>query len=82
MGFIRRKLSGRFPLLGRFGDIAIVGGTALRFASRQGLISDEMAKKFGAASSPGGSSVSASELALAAAAAYRLATKARAKRSS
>ncbi len=82
MGFIRRTFTRRFPLLGRLGDVAIVGGTALRFANRRGLISDDMAKKFGAPTSSAGSSVSAGEIALAVAAAYRLATKARTRRSS
>lgn len=62
----------RFPVVGRMTDVAIVGNTALRVANRRGLVSDDMAKKFGAADSSGGSSVSAAELAMAGAAALRL----------
>ncbi len=72
MGFVRNKVSSRFPALGRLGDIVLVGGVVLRFANRRGLISDQTAAKFGAPSSPGGSGLSVSEMALAGAAALRL----------
>ncbi len=77
MGYLRRKLSGRFPLLGRFSDLAIVGNAGLRLAHRRGLIDDDMAKRFGATTSSGGDGLSAAELALAGAALLRLAKRAR-----
>lgn len=58
--------------MGRMADVALVSNTALRFANRRGLVSDETAKKFGAVDSSGGSGVSAAELAMAGAAALRL----------
>ena len=72
MGFVRNKLTGRFSLLTRMGDLVLVSGVALRFANRRGLVSDETLAKFGAPSSSGGSGLSASEMALAGAAALRL----------
>lgn len=72
MGFVRNRLAGRFPILSRMGDLVLVAGVALRFANRRGLVSDEMAAKFGAPSSSGGAGLSVSEMALAGAAALRL----------
>lgn len=71
----------RSRALGRIGDLVLVGGVVLRFANRRGWVSDETAAKLGAPSSPGGTGVSVSELALAAAAALRLVKAARTRRS-
>ncbi len=62
-------------------DVAIVGNAGLRLAHRRGLINDDMAKKFGAASSSGGEGLSPAELALAGAALMRILKRAKAKRS-
>lgn len=80
MKFLRKKLAGRFPVLGRMSDVAIVGNAGLRLAHRRGLIDDEMAKKFGATSSSGGAGLSPTELALAGAALLRLLKRAKSKR--
>ena len=68
--------------MSRMGDLVLVGGVALRFANRRGLISDDMAAKFGAPSSSGGTGLSASEMALVGAAALRLLKGAKNKRRS
>ncbi|NNF55835.1 MAG: hypothetical protein HKN03_15515 [Acidimicrobiales bacterium] len=82
MGLLRNTVSRRFSVLTRIADLALVGGLVLRFANRRGLISDETAAKLGAPSSPGGTGVSISEMALVGAAALRLikAAKSRARR--
>lgn len=72
MGLLKNGALGRFPVVGRMTDVALLSNTALRLAHRKGLVSDETAQKFGAASGSGGSAVSAAELAMAAAAALRL----------
>lgn len=80
MKFLRKKLAGRFPVLGRMSDVVIVGNAGLRFAHRRGLIDDDMAKRFGAANSSGGDGVSAAEMALVGAALMRILKRARSKR--
>ncbi|MFT7600788.1 MAG: hypothetical protein ACI8TP_003736 [Acidimicrobiales bacterium] len=75
MGFLRKRVASRFPVFGRMADVALVSSAALRLANRRGLVSDEMAKKFGATNSSGGSGVSAAEMAMAGAAALRLARR-------
>ena len=72
MDFLTNSLFRRFGPMGRVTDAAIVGGAALKFAQRKGLVSAETAKKLGAADSSAGSSVSIGELLLVAAAAVRL----------
>ncbi len=80
MGFVRNRLL-RFGPVGKIADVALVSGTALRFARRRGWVSAETAKKFGAADSSGGSSVSVAEMALAFAAVTRLFGKAKSRKS-
>ena len=79
MGILRNNVTRRFPVLTRIADLTLVGGLALRFANRRGLISDEMAAKLGAPSSPGGTGISVSEMALVGAAALRLIKSARSR---
>lgn len=67
--------------VGRIGDLVLVSGVVLRFANRRGWVSDETAARLGAPSSSGGTGVSVSELALAAAAALRLVKAVRTRRS-
>jgi len=75
MGFLKKRLLRRFGPAGRFADVAIVGGAALRMAQRKGFITDETAQKFGSANSSGGEAVSAAEMMLIAGAAWRLMRK-------
>ncbi len=63
--------------MGRMTDIVIVSSAGLRFAHRRGLVSDDLAKKFGAADSKGGAGLSAAELAVIGAAMFRLLGRAR-----
>jgi len=72
MNFLTDQLFRRFGPMGRLADVAIVGGAALKYAQRKGLVSDDTAKKLGASDSSAGSSVSIGELLLVAAAALRL----------
>lgn len=72
MKFLTRRLLGRFGPAGRVADLAIVGGAALKFAQRKGLVSDETAKRFGAADSAAGASLSIGEMAILAMALWRL----------
>lgn len=72
MNFITNRLLSRFGPTARLADAAIVGGAALKFAQRKGLVSDETARKFGAADSAAGSSLSVGEFVLVALAAMRL----------
>jgi hypothetical protein len=80
MGFLRERVVGRFPLIGRLADVAIVGNAGLRLAHRKGLIGDEAAAKFGATKSSGGTGLSAPELAMVMAAAWRLFGRSRIRR--
>lgn len=80
MGFVRNKIMARVPgarAMGRLTDLAIVSGAGLRFAHRKGLVSDEMAARFGAVDSSGGTGLSSKELLLVGAAAVRLLGKAK-----
>lgn len=81
MGFVRNRLLSRLGPVGRIADIALVSNTVLRFARRRGWVSADTAKKFGAADSSGGTGVSAAELAVAFAAATRLAGRAKKRKS-
>lgn len=58
----------------------IVGNAGLRFAHRKGIIDDDMAKRFGADTSAGGSGLSATEMALIAGAAMRVLGRSRSKK--
>ncbi len=58
--------------MGRAADLAVVGGAALKFAQRQGLITEDTAKKLGASDSSGGTSLSIGEMALLGMALWRL----------
>jgi len=49
MRFLRSRVLRRFSILGRIGDIALVGGMALRLAQRKGWISDEQVSRMGLA---------------------------------
>lgn len=75
MKFLRKRIAKRFPLFGRAADFALVGGAALRFAQRKGMISDDAANRFGAASSSGGSALSMGEAVMAGGAALRMARR-------
>ncbi len=55
--------------------MALVGGLALRFAQRKGLVSDEQMAQFGLAEVADGEPVGITEIALAGAAALRLLRK-------
>ena len=81
MGFVRNRFLSRLGAAGRIADIALVSNTALRFARRRGWVSADIAMKFGAADSSGGTGVSAAELVLAFAAAARLAGRAKKRKS-
>lgn len=72
MGLLRNRLFRRLGPLGRIADIALVGGIGLRFAQRQGWISDEQVNRMGLAGALGDQSVGIGEIALAGAAALRL----------
>ena len=72
MSTIINSLVGRFGPAGRVADAAIVGGAALKYAHRKGLVSGETARKLGAPDSPAGSGVSMGELILVAMAVMRL----------
>lgn len=80
MSYIVNRLLGRLGPAGRLADAAIVGGAALKFAQRKGLVSDETARKLGAADSAAGSGVSIGELLLVAMATIRLVRHFRRKR--
>lgn len=80
MSFLGKRVRSRFPIVGRFGDLMIVGNAGLRFAHRKGLIDDDMAKKFGAESSAGGAGLSPTEIALIVGAALRVLGRSRAKK--
>jgi hypothetical protein len=47
MGFLRNRLLRRFGILGRFADLALLLGAALRFASRKGWISEQQISSLG-----------------------------------
>ena len=72
MNFLSDQLFRRFGPIGRLTDAVIVGGAALKYAQRKGLVSDDTAMKLGASDSSAGSSVSIGEMLLVAAAALRL----------
>lgn len=72
MNFLTRRLLGRLGPAGRVADLAIVGGAALKFAQRKGLVSDQTAQKLGASDSSGGSNVSIGEILLLLMALWRL----------
>lgn len=72
MDFFKNRLLRRFGPVGRLADVALVGGAALKFAQRKGLVSDATARKLGATDSPAGSSISIGEMLLVVAAALRL----------
>lgn len=72
MNFLSDQLFRQFGPLGRLADAAIVGGAALKYAQRKGLVGDDTAMKLGASDSSAGSSVSIGEMLLVAAAALRL----------
>lgn len=72
MNFLTNRLLRRFGPAGRLADAAIVGGAALKFAQRRGLVSNETARKFGATDSPAGAGLSVGELILVVMAALRL----------
>lgn len=72
MNFLTNRLLRRFGPAGRLADAAIVGGAALKFARRRGLVSEDTARKFGAADSSAGASLSVGELVLVLMAAVRL----------
>ncbi len=72
MNFLTTRLLRRFGSAGHVADVAIVGGAALRFAQRRGLVKDEIARKFGAPESSAGASLSIGEMLLLAMAIIRL----------
>lgn len=72
MNFLTNRLLRRFGPAGRVADVAIVGGAALRFAQRKGLVNDEIARKLGAPDSSAGASLSIGEMLLLAMALLRL----------
>jgi len=71
MRFLRNRLLGRLGPMGRIADVALVGSFALRFAQRNGWISDEQVASWGLGSLTE-KSVGAGELGLAALAAFRI----------
>lgn len=62
MNFLTNRLLRRFGPAGRVADVAIVGGAALKFAQRKGLVNEETARKFGATDSSAGASLSIGEM--------------------
>lgn len=72
MSFLRNRLFGRFTILGRIADLLLVAGLLLRFAQRQGWISDKQMAQIGLAEVSKGEPLGISEVALAGAAAMRL----------
>lgn len=69
---IKNRLLRRFGPAKRLTDVALVGGAALKYAQRKGLVSEDTAKKFGASNSSGGAKLSIGEMILLAGAALRL----------
>lgn len=80
MNFLKNRLLRRFGPAGRLADVAVVGGAALKYAQRKGYLTDETARKLGAAESSAGSKLSIGELLLVAFALYRLIKQVAAKR--
>lgn len=80
MNFLANRLLRRFGPAGRLADVAVVGGAALKYAQRKGLVTDETARKLGAKDSAAGSSLSIGELLLVAFAIFRLFKQFRASR--
>lgn len=72
MNFLTNRLLRRFGPAGRLADLAVVGGAALKFAQRNGLITEDTARKLGASNSSAGTSLSVGEMALLAMAVWRL----------
>jgi len=72
MNFLTNRLLQGFGPAGRVADVAIVGGAALKFAQHRGLMNEETARKFGAADSSAGASLSLGEMLLLAMALLRL----------
>lgn len=72
MNFFRNRLLGRFSILGRIADLLLVLGLLLRFAQRQGWVSDRRMSQLGLAEVSKGEPLGVSEVALAGAAAMRL----------
>ena len=72
MSFIRNRVFGRFSLLGRIADLLLVGGLALRFAQRKGLVTDDHLAQLGLHEVPKGEPLGIAEIALAGAAVARL----------
>ena len=72
MSFLRNRLLRRLSFLGRLADLALVGGLAMRFAQRKGLVSDEQMAQFGLREVGDGEPIGIAEIAMAGAAAVRL----------
>ena len=62
MNFLTNRLARRLGAAGRFADAVIVGGAALKLAQRKGLVNEQTARKFGAADSSAGASLSLGEM--------------------
>ncbi len=62
MNLLTNRLLRRFGPAGRFADAVIVGGAALKFAQRKGLVNEQTARRFGAAGSSAGASLSLGEM--------------------
>lgn len=72
MNFLTKRLLRRFGPAGRVADLAVVGGAALKFAQKRGLITEDTARKLGASDSSAGASLSIGEMALLGMALWRL----------
>jgi hypothetical protein len=72
MKFLTNRLLRRFGPAGRVADFALVGGAALKYAQRKGMVTDETARKLGASDSSAGTSISVMEMILLGAALYRI----------
>jgi len=69
---IRNRLLRRFSIFGRMADLALVAGLLLRLAQRKGVITDEQVARMGLTSLSEKKSFDVTDIALGAAAAYRL----------
>lgn len=72
MSLVRTRAARRFAIIGRVGDFVIVVSVMLRLAQRKGWLSDDQASQMGLADISDSEPLGAAELAIAAAAVFRL----------
>lgn len=72
MGLVRTRARRRFAVISRIGDLVIVVGVMLRLAQRKGWLADDRATQMGLAEISDSEPLGGAELAIAAAAVFRL----------